>query len=131
MCAPWANTDSWWRFARSDVILHVFGIECRKPTRFPVFYHNFSITSPKKISRKIFAMLSKTQHIFIFEHYLHSHYWTKMSDTFTFNRTELMPICQNNPWNFYANFSKTRLVSIGLWPPQSPDLTPLIFLKFS
>ncbi len=26
-----ANTIGRWRFARSDVILHVFGIECRKP----------------------------------------------------------------------------------------------------
>ncbi len=60
------------------------------------FYHNFSITSPKKVPCKILAML-KTHCIFIIEHYLHSHYWTKMSDTFTFNRTELEPIRQNKP----------------------------------
>ncbi len=39
------------------------------------FYHNFSVPSPKKISCKIFAMLSKTQHIFITKHYLHAHYY--------------------------------------------------------
>ncbi len=77
------------------------------------FYHNFSITSPKKISCKIFAMLSKTQCIFIIEHYLHSHYWMMMSDTFTFNRMELVPICQNKPWNFYTNFSMTDSFSLG------------------
>ncbi len=86
------------------------------------FYHNFSITCPKKISCKIFAMLTKMQCIFIILHYLDSHYWTKMSHTFTFNRMELVPICQNKPWLFHD-----RLVSIGLWPPQSPDLTPLDF----
>ncbi len=57
------------------------------------FYHCFSITSLKKISCKIFAMLWKTQRIIIIEHYLYSHYWTKMSDTFTFNRTELAGVC--------------------------------------
>ncbi len=99
MCAQWANTVGWWRFARSDVIWHVFGIECHKTQPDFVlilgFYHNFSITSPKKISCKIFAM-SKIQHIFIIEHYLHSHYWTKMSDTFTFNRTNSCPYVRTN-----------------------------------
>ncbi len=71
------------------------------------FYHNFSITNLIKISCKFFTMLSKMQYIFIIEHYLHSNYLTKMSDTFTFNRTEFAPLCQNKPWNFYRNFSMT------------------------
>ncbi len=131
MRAQRANTIGWWRFTLSDINLHVFGIECCKPDFVLMlgFYHNFSI-SPKKILRKIFGMLLKTQRIFIIEHYLHSHYWTKqrifiiehylhshywtkMSDTFTFNRTELLPICQNKPWNFYTNFSITGLFPLG------------------
>ncbi len=91
------------------------------------FYHNFSITSPKKISYKIIAMLSKTQRIFIIEHYLHLHYWTKMSDTFTFNRTELVPIRQYKPWNFYANFSMTDLFPLG-YGPTKPGPNPIGFL---
>ncbi len=71
----------------------------------PKFVENFSkifleasnisniFTSLKKISCKIFAM-SKTQRIFITKHYLHSSYWTKMSDTFTFNRIELVTMSE-------------------------------------
>ncbi len=103
--------------AHSDVILHVFwnGMLQTRPgfLLMPGFYPNFSITGPKKISWQIFAMLSKTQPIFIIEHYLQSHYWTKMSDTFTFNRMEVVPIHQKKPWNFYTNFSMTGSFPLG------------------
>ncbi len=91
------------------------------------FDHNFSITSPKEISCKFFTVLSKTQRILIIEHYLHSNYETKMSNTFTFNRTEFVPICQNKTVEFLHKFLNDRFVSIGLWPPQSPDVNPLDF----
>ncbi len=84
------------------------------------FYHDFSITSLTKISC-IFGML-KMQRIFIIELYLHSHYWTKMSNTFTFNRTELVPVCQNKAQNFYTKFSTDSFLL-----RYSPDLTPSNF----
>ncbi len=80
------------------------------------FYHNFSITSLKKISCKFFTMLSKTQRIFSIEHYLQLNCWTQISDTFTFNRTEFVPIRQNKPWNFYTNFSMTDSFLLGYGP---------------
>ncbi len=90
------------------------------------FCHNFSITSPKNISCKIFAVLLKTQCIFIILHYLHSQCWTKMSDKFTFNRTVLMPIRQNKPWNFYATFSMTDSFPLG-YGPTKPGPNPIGF----
>ncbi len=73
----------------------------------------------KKISCKIFAMLSKTQCVFIIEHYLHLHYQMKMSDTFTFSRTKLVTIHQNKLWNFYTNFSITDSFPLGYGPHEA------------
>ncbi len=84
------------------------------------FYYNFSITSPKKISCKFFTMFSKTQRIFITEHYLHSNYRTKMSDTFTFNRTEFVPIGMSEQiMELLHEFFDDRFVSVGLWPHEA------------
>ncbi len=69
-------------------------------------------------------MLLKMQRFLIIEHYLHSHYQMKMSNTFTFNRTELVPICQNKPWNFYVNFSMTYSFPLG-YGPTKPGPNPI------
>ncbi len=87
------------------------------------FYHNFSTTGPKKFSRNIFVML-KTQHIFILEHYLHLHYWTKMSDTFTFNKMEPVPICQKKSGYFYTNFSMADSFPLDCGPTK-PGPNPI------
>ncbi len=89
------------------------------------FYHNFSIR--KKISCKISALLSKTRCIFIIEHYLHSHYLNE-DERYILSTGWSSCQCVRTNHGFLREFFNDRLVSVGPWPPQSPDLITLNFL---
>ncbi len=85
------------------------------------FYHNLSITSPKKISCKLFTMLSKIYRA------LCSFALLKKDERYIyFQRMELMPIRQNKLWIFYANFSMKASFPLG-YGPTKPRPNPVGF----
>ncbi len=88
------------------------------------FYHNFSIISLKKISRKIFAMLSKTQCIFITEQYLHSHSFKTTRNEFKTAFNGVQPPNQSTISRLVGKFRESGNVYDRIRIHQRKSLTP-------
>ncbi len=74
-------------------------------------------------------MLSKTQCIFIIEHYLCLHY-NEDERYIYFQQDGARAHMSEQTIKFLHKFFSNRLVSIGLWTPWSTDLTPFNFFDF-
>ncbi len=90
------------------------------------FYHNFSITSLKKIHVKFSGCCRNAVYL---------HYWALSSFALLdederyiyFQQDGARAHTSEQTMEFLCKFFIDRLVLIGLWPPQSPHLTPLDF----